>query len=278
MVGSPERNRHLAMRRAALSPRVHELVFESFGVRVRLASDAAEPLARAEALLPPGWQAAEGDADATFAFGEREPGRYELLRNDDVLVDTWPLDVVLTVLERELRLFIAEHAPDLIFVHAGVVAVDGRAIVIPGETHSGKTSLVAALVRAGATYFSDEYAVLDSDGRVHPFAKPLSLRTRAQQVDHPVESLGGAAGASAADVGLVVVSRFQPEAEWAPQRLTPGAAAMELLAHTLPAQARPAQSMQAIERALTRAVALKGERGEADAVAPLLLAALRDRN
>ena len=32
------------------------------------------------------------------------------------------------------------------------------------------------LVRAGATYYSDEYAVLDSRGRVHPFSKPIELR------------------------------------------------------------------------------------------------------
>ena len=37
----------------------------------------------------------------------------------------------------------------------------GRAIVIPGRTFSGKSTLVAELVRAGATYYSDEYAVED---------------------------------------------------------------------------------------------------------------------
>jgi hypothetical protein len=31
---------------------------------------------------------------------------------------------------------------------------------------------VAELVRAGATYYSDEFAVLDSRGRVHPFPRP----------------------------------------------------------------------------------------------------------
>ena len=32
------------------------------------------------------------------------------------------------------------------------------------------------LVRAGATYYSDEYAVFDSRGRVHPFAQQLAQR------------------------------------------------------------------------------------------------------
>jgi hypothetical protein len=66
---------------------------------------------------------------------------------------------------------VAENARRWIFVHAGVVAWRGQAIVIPGATQSGKTSLVAALVRAGAEYFSDEYAVFDARGRVHPLPR-----------------------------------------------------------------------------------------------------------
>ena len=44
---------------------------------------------------------------------------------------------------------------------------------------------MAALVRAGAEYYSDEFAPLDAGGLVHPFAKPLSIRNeRFVQVDH----------------------------------------------------------------------------------------------
>jgi uridine kinase len=41
-------------------------------------------------------------------------------------------------------------------------------IAIPGRSFSGKTSLVTALVRAGAVYYSDEFAVIDRDGLVRP--------------------------------------------------------------------------------------------------------------
>jgi hypothetical protein len=43
-------------------------------------------------------------------------------------------------------------------------------MVLPGKSFAGKTTLVAALVRAGAEYWSDEYAVLDANGDVHPYA------------------------------------------------------------------------------------------------------------
>jgi hypothetical protein len=65
---------------------------------------------------------------------------------------------------------IALHAPEHVFVQAGVVGVGERAMVLPGKSFAGKTTLVAALVRAGAEYWSDEYAVLDANGDVHPYA------------------------------------------------------------------------------------------------------------
>ena len=61
-------------------------------------------------------------------------------------------------------------------MHAGVVGWKGWALVLPGKSGAGKTTLVAELIRAGATYYSDEYAVLDERGRVHPYARPLAVR------------------------------------------------------------------------------------------------------
>ena len=60
-------------------------------------------------------------------------------------------------------------------VHAGAVLWGERALLLPGVTHAGKSSLVAELLRRGATYFSDEYALIDSEGRVHPYPRPLLL-------------------------------------------------------------------------------------------------------
>ena len=48
--------------------------------------------------------------------------------------------------------------------------------MIPGSSFSGKTTLVRALVDAGAVYYSDEFAALDETGRVFRYAKWLSVR------------------------------------------------------------------------------------------------------
>lgn len=107
-------------------------------------------------------------------------------------------ELALALLEAELHLHLAEHAPSLIFIHAGVAVHRGRAIVIPGPPLSGETTLIAALVRASALYFSDEYAFLDEYGLVYPFPRPLSIRRDgAEDTRWLVEGLGGCQGNSA---------------------------------------------------------------------------------
>ncbi len=49
-----------------------------------------------------------------------------------------------------------------------------------------------------------------------------------------------------------------------------------MLAHTVPARLRPAESLQALERAVARAVVVKGERDEAAELAPRLLRMLEE--
>jgi hypothetical protein len=258
------------------APAAHESTFESFGVGVRLQAESAEKLEQLTAALPPGARPSEGcKVDFTFALREPSPGAYELVRDGETYVDELSLDVAIWWLRRDLSDLIAFRATDHVFVHAGAVAHRGRAIVLPGQTHAGKTTLVAALVRAGAVYLSDEFAPIDAAGMVHPYARPLSIRDdSAAQVDHDVASLGGVAGLESVLVGLVAVTSFEEGAEWRPERLSGGDAVLALMAHAVPARARPKETMQALSRCVEDAVVLQGARGDADALAPLLLAAL----
>jgi hypothetical protein len=193
-------------------------------------------------------------------------------------VRTADLGQAYAVLESEIRQSVAAGAERRTFVHAGVVGWRGRAIVIPGRSRSGKTTLVAELVRAGAQYLSDEFAVLDGRGRVHPFAKPLSIRGPGGCDRHArsrrAEDLGGTCGTRSLPVGLVVLAEHRPGASWHPETLSSGRAVLEMLAHTVPARLRPEASLRSLERAVARATVLKGERGEASELAARLLAAL----
>lgn len=137
---------------------------------------------------------------------------------------TRELDPALEALESDLHLYVAERARRRFFVHAGVVGWRGRAIVMPGRSFSGKTTLVAEWVRAGATYYSDEYAVFNGQGRVHPYPKPLSLRENdaSPAKKYRIEEIGGRAGVKPLPVGLVIASVYKPGARWCPRRLSAG--------------------------------------------------------
>jgi hypothetical protein len=252
--------------------------FEAFGVRMWLGTNRQEASERMRAVLPPGWRPCQ--------LAEVEEHRLALICDDrgtyavDIggttpLVEGVPLELALEILDATIRARVAFSAPDRIFVHAGVVAHEGRAVLIPGRSFTGKTTLVAALVRAGATYYSDEFAPLDSQGLVHAYAKPLSIRGADQlQTDQPVERLGGMAGHGALTVGAVVVTTHRPGVTWRPKRMSPAGGALALLANTVPARDRPVESLRAITKAVDGAILLEGDRGEADEIAPQLLAKL----
>src|SRR6266542_1288072 len=114
-------------------------------------------------------------------------------------------ETVLDAFESNLQITVAEWSPLRVFVHAGVVEWKDKAIVIPGLSFT-KTTLVKHLVQAGAKYYSDEYAVLDGQGWVHPYPRPLGLRSQdsARTEKIHVEDLGGATGSRPLPVNLIV--------------------------------------------------------------------------
>ena len=253
----------------------HQVAFEAFGVQLRLCASSAELLARAEPFLPPGWRpCAPGPDLYALAILEEEGNGYLVYKAGTCVSEGHGLEYSLTMLEGQIRGHVAILAPDRTFVHSGAVEHEGRAIIFPGYSFAGKTTLTEAFVRAGMTYYSDEFAVLDSDGWVHPYPKALSIRSggQAMQTDHPVEALDGIAGVEPIPLGILVVTYYRPGAEWTPRELSPGAAALALLSHTVTARTRPDEAMRAISRALENAVAFEGERGEASEFVDQLLA------
>lgn len=242
------------------------LAVVSYGVSIGLRTDEPEALDRLVRLLPPGWRPATSpQVERLYSLRVGNgPGqgirRFSILYRDEMrIARSLEQTAVLNVLESEIQLYLAERTRGRIFVHAGVVGWRGRAVVIPGRSMSGKSTLVAALVRAGATYYSDEYAVLDARGRVHAHQTPLSLR------DGSAAAPPGAPNddTDPLPVGLVVITRYRAGARWRPRRLSPGRAGIELLAHTVAARRRPEGALSTLARTLSGARVLKGVRGEA---------------
>jgi hypothetical protein len=167
-----------------------------------------------------------------------------------------------------LSLYVAEASRKRTFVHAGVVGWGDRAVLIPGRSFSGKTTLVAELVRAGAIYYSDEFAVIDKQGMVYPYARPLQVRENGSrdQTERPVEHFGGVAGQEPLPVGLVIVSRYKPEAHWRPRQISPGVGLLKILDNTVSARRAPAVAMSTLKQVVSDALIVRGVRGEASQV------------
>lgn len=193
--------------------------------------------------------------------------------NLERIARTRSVDEMLEAFATHLQLTIAEHAPRRVFVHAGVVGWRGRAIVIPGRSFAGKTTLVTELIRAGATYYSDEYAVFDERGRVHPYARPLGIRENGSFNSSKVmpELLGARVGNKPLPVALVLSTSFKKGASWRPRKVSHGKTVLDLLANTVSARSHPENALRVLPEALRNARLLKGVRGEAREIASKIL-------
>jgi hypothetical protein len=256
------------------------LVFRAYGVTIGVRVDDAAVLELLPPYLPFSWKSvSRGVVETLYSVQTRaDPhadGSYVLYAGHEERSREKDLEAILHSLEREIRWELAEKARNRIFVHAGVVGWRGGGIVIPGTSGVGKSTLVTELVRAGATYYSDEYAVLDGQGRVHPFATQLQLRQSGtwDQERQTVESLGGRSGKRALPVGLVIAAVYRSGARTQLRRLTSAHAVLEMLKGT-GGRARPLETLHALEQVANRAVVVQGERGEAKDFALELLGRL----
>jgi len=175
--------------------------------------------------------------------------------------------------ESHVQLTVAEHAPRRVFVHAGVVGWKGKAIVLPGSSFSGKSTIVTELLRAGATYYSDEYAVIDEHGRVHPYPRQLRIRSLDSVWPRRIKAadFGSATGTKPLPIALIVSTAFKAGVHFRPRELTRGKAVLELLANTVSARSQPEMALRYLTKAVGRATTLKGVRGEAGDMVPSLL-------
>lgn len=269
---------------------VVHLRFLSFGVRVGLWWDSGvlEHLDPIDVLspLPPGWQpAGDGPVDVTFRVEHRDRATSPIgvegfhLFEDGAFVALGAvhhrMEHLLAVLESRLHASIAARAPRHLFLHAGVVGWHGQAIVLPGASRSGKSTLVAALVDAGASYFSDEFAVIDRAGTVHPFPRRLVARNAASGVADRI-NLGGRAPLGSPEVvampiGLVALTGYQHGAAWNASALDEASAMLSLCEHALSMERDPGRCLATLRQIVTTSTVVHGTRGEAADAADQLL-------
>lgn len=253
-----------------------------WGWTVRITCDSRELFQKVKFQLPDLLQEGEGSdqtetVSAEFHLTQGTDG-FELLLDGEQLSSHKEIGTLLAALENEFQMNLATNAPDAVFVHAGVVAIRDRCLVLPARSYSGKSTLVHALIKRGATYFSDEYAVIDKDGWVHPYRRPLTIR-RPGSPDRRISAKKFPLDARhpKGRLALILDCNYKRRSRWAPERLTPGQGLLNLLSNTVSARLTPARDFQFLTAAIqpdTECYSL--ERGEAKPAALRLLALLNE--
>jgi hypothetical protein len=260
------------------------LNFQCYGVKIGIITEKTEQLEKVksqlEKIFPYGYEKLNDNEEIAFQFYIKTGNNnlIEFYHEEGKEFESIESDNFYDLVQSRIRLTIAEYAVGKVFLHAGVIGWKDRAIVIPARSFSGKTTLVAEMVKMGALYYSDEYAVLDENGNVEPFPKWLSMRgiiDERTQLDCSVESLGGIAGKTALPVGMILIARYDQAKKtprrWQPQRLSEGQGIMEVLPHTMPIRNKPKFVLEVLNKLARRAIIIKTVRGDAREFAPLLL-------
>lgn len=158
--------------------------------RARIRSDArglAAALVSAYRAFP--MEPADGFFDVTV-FLRRVRGirrhirpQVELFVDGESLFAPFPADTHLPLLEWGMNLVLAERLGVHLLLHAGVVEMEGRAVILPALPGSGKSTLTAALICRGFRLLSDEFGVVRlDDGRLLPLLRPVALKNESIEV------------------------------------------------------------------------------------------------
>jgi hypothetical protein len=244
----------------------HGFGLRAFGCNIRVATACLEAHTILERYVLPSLPRTDSTADQPdlVVRVDRVAEQFQLSVDDVAVASACSAISLVPAMVRVLDEAVIRRLTALRAVHAGAVLWDGKALLLPGATHAGKSSLVAELLRQGATYFSDEYALIDSEGRVHPYPRPLLLRNGSPE-QFPV--LPGECNASVGDapvpVGWILSLEYQSAGTWSVAVVPQSEALLTLLRNTPHVLADSPDMMGAFQCAVAGATCYAGRRTEA---------------
>ncbi|MBX3282177.1 MAG: hypothetical protein KF756_06830 [Acidobacteria bacterium] len=266
-----------------MADNLHRRDLTSFGVNLRFESRNARLLQKAletaDRALIGNLKPSKKRPDHTFVFGrDRERGCF--VEHNGELATCGEIERgVFKYFDSYLRVRVGEYCPNRVFVHSGVVGINGKALLIPGNSFSGKSTLVLELVKLGAEYLSDEFAIIDERGNVHPYARPINMRAddgtyRPYTVD--VSKNGRSKAPRTLPIGAILFTSYKENSRFRPQIMTPAAGIMSITPFTLPIRVSPAYSIRVLQEAMNGALIIRSKRTHAPRFAQILLQYLAD--
>lgn len=121
------------------------------------------------------------EPDLLFVF-EQQQQHFTLSVNGEDLWESTDSRDFPPALEIHLyRQLICRLTPELISLHASSVVLGNSACIFAGISGAGKSSLCTVALLDGMAYLTDEFVLVDRNGFVHPFPRPLQW----DSIDHP---------------------------------------------------------------------------------------------
>lgn len=203
-------------------------------------------------------------------------GAVEILVDESPVPSAEDLDHAILHIVKALDDALVKRFKKLRAVHAGAVVLEGRALLVPGSTHAGKSSLIAELLRRGASHLSDEYALIDSEGRVHAYPRPLLLRNGSSRQSLVLpQHLNAKFASEPASAGWIIAVEYAPEGAWEVSEISQGQAVMLLLQNTPHEMATAPDLLERFVRLASGAECYAGQRGDVAEAAERILDLVR---
>ncbi|MBL8181223.1 MAG: hypothetical protein JNL64_06380 [Blastocatellia bacterium] len=245
----------------------HSIAFNSYGVKFSIVSNDVDLLASAcktarSAMLGNLIEIDSGTSRHELSLELVDGGVHFKMNGQDHGVTPWPK--LEHFFDTCVRILVAEFAEGFVFLHCGVVEWNGKSILFPGDSFTGKTTIVAEFVKRGAVYYSDEYAIVDREGLVHPFARPLSIRHRTDlsiRFDTPAETLGSTVGAEPIPIDFIFLLNYRKNAHFRPRSLSLGEGVMQLMPQAIPLRVNPKFTLLLLNKICERAKVFRSNRG-----------------
>lgn len=197
-------------------------------------------------------------------------GLWQLVEDETLVQEAAPAGVVAEHLLGRTTYQIVYHSQGGLALHAAAVSWQGRGLLLPGTTGTGKSTLTAWLLAHGFQYLTDELTfVPHQSAQVQGFSRPLNLkhtarpalqslldfdRQPARIVSHPFidliapEAFSSLPVRTEAPLHLVLFPRYQPEHPLTLTPLSPAQAGLALMQCLVNARNLPGHGFPEIVR------------------------------
>jgi hypothetical protein len=238
--------------------RGRSFILRGYGARVRLDVPEGMDISNLRRYVAPEITIDETKDGPADLFVTRWDGVYHLVFGERRYGPYRTSEKAFRSISNGIHFALGRRSP-MTFIHAGAIELDGAAVIFPGRSRWGKSTLVSSLVDQGCGYLSDEYAVISSDGSVFPLSRPIHLRSGGNTEYRMPQGVCAPGGLPC---GAVVLTRYEQDSIWNPKVITRGDAVIGILPTALLSRDAPHQVLSALTALVREAPCYQGVRGD----------------